>query len=280
MSSTFPRLAASPLDTVASQIHVLRVGPWQANEFGITLREVTAAQSWQSAQDISEARATLSESVTPPELLVLAQPLPGHYRQIDIDRLQSLAPLARIVVVAGTWCEGEMRTGKPLSGVLRLYWYEFAPWWEAARLKLAEGKCPPWSMPLDSPNAGRFQVEPTESRAAAPASIAISTTNPFVYDAFAAALPDYGMATTWVRDCFDQESSRKYDGGIWDGSQLSPQELLELDLFCRKVGKSDGPVFALLDFPRAEHAKQVTRAGAKGLFAKPYVTREIAEALR
>jgi hypothetical protein len=279
MSSTSPRLAKTPLDRFASPIQVLMVGPWQANEFGITLSEVAAAKNWQAVDTISSACAALDDSAAPPELLLLAQPLPGYYQQKEINDLQRRAPLARIVVVAGTWCEGELRTGKPPWGVLRLYWHEFAPWWTAAQLRLAEGQCPSWSLPLDSPGAGRFQPETTRGEAVLHRSIAISAADYSTYSTFAAALRDYGLSAVQVRKDEAMELPQRLCGGIWVGGQLDGQEVRQLKEFCQKIRDHRGQVVAILDFPRAEHVQQARDAGARAVFGKPYVLYEVVEAV-
>ena len=48
-----------------------------------------------------------------PDVIVVAQAFPGQFSHQAIDRLRRLAPLARMVGLMGSWCEGEMRTGSP-----------------------------------------------------------------------------------------------------------------------------------------------------------------------
>ena len=60
-----------------------------------------------------------------PEVIVLLQTRPGSIRQFDVERLHCLAPLARLMVVAGPWCEGELRSGRPIQGVTRILWHQW-----------------------------------------------------------------------------------------------------------------------------------------------------------
>src|SRR5688500_17578842 len=68
------------------------------------------------------------------ELILFAQSRPGRFRQEDVEFLHRAAPLARLAVLLGVWCEGEMRTDVSLRGVLRIYWHEWqaklAPLWD------------------------------------------------------------------------------------------------------------------------------------------------------
>lgn len=62
---------------------------------------------------------------TVPDAIVLFQSRPDSIGQRDIERLHRLAPLARLVVVAGPWCEGELRSGRPPHGVTRILWHQW-----------------------------------------------------------------------------------------------------------------------------------------------------------
>ncbi|MCH7751928.1 MAG: hypothetical protein IH898_07220 [Planctomycetes bacterium] len=255
------------------QIEAITVGPWHTPEFATALANFQEGQSLHQLASIEEACGLLSTAEVAPELILLAQPLPGTVRQQEVDRLQRLAPLARIVVVAGSWCEGELRTGSPPVGVLRLYWYELAPWWQAALRRLSAGLCPAWSAPLDHPQAGRYSVDATINELMTPSIVAIGADDFAVFECLADALAASGASATWARSDDPVEAA----AGIWDGGQLSDRELERLGRFCRQVL---GPVVALLDFPRVEHIIEARAAGAVAVFGKPYVVEEVLAALR
>ena len=256
-----------------TRIEAITVGPWHTPEFATALANFKDGQSLDQLASIQEACGLLSTAEVAPELILLAQPLPGTVRQQEVDRLQRLAPLARIVVVAGSWCEGELRTGSPPVGVLRLYWYELAPWWQAALRRLSAGLCPAWSAPLDHPQAGRYSIDATIHKLMTPSIVAIGADDFAVFECLADALAASGALATWARSDDPVEAA----AGIWDGGQLSDRELERLGRFCRQVL---GPVVALLDFPRVEHIVEARAAGAVAVFPKPYVVEEVLAALR
>src|SRR5215475_14097263 len=86
---------------------------------------------------------------TSPELIVVAHSRPGAVCTEQIETVRRTWPLASIVVIAGSWCEGELRTGRPWPGVHRLYWYEFQEWWHRQLKLRAAGRCPDWARPAD-----------------------------------------------------------------------------------------------------------------------------------
>ena len=62
-------------------------------------------------------RAQAADTITPAAVLWL-QSRSGEVLQCDINAAQTLDPLARSIVVAGCWSEGEPRSGRLLAGVL------------------------------------------------------------------------------------------------------------------------------------------------------------------
>jgi len=58
------------------------------------------------------------------ELALLCQSRPGQFAQVDVESLHRAAPLAGLIALLGTWCEGEARSGRPWHGIERVYWYE------------------------------------------------------------------------------------------------------------------------------------------------------------
>ncbi len=278
---TIPETSSSPkgsrLASNTTRPQVLAVGPWQQQEFRLATAQIETREAWQTLANINQACETLEAAEVPPELVLLAQPLPGSYHQKHIGQLQVLVPLTRIVVVSGSWCEGGMRTGIKLTGVLRLYWHEFGPWWTLAQKSFEAGLCPPWSVPLDGPQAGR--VAPNLNPASHPLDfpVAICAADYSVYETLAAALTAYDLNTAWTPPTQKIGPDQKFSAGIWDGGQLSPQELVSLTNFSRQLQLHNAPVVALLDYPRVEHVEQIQKAGAAMVLGKPYVVDELVD---
>jgi hypothetical protein len=215
---------------------------------------------------------------TPPELVLLAQPRPGCDEQAEIEVLREVAPLTRVVVLAGSWCEGELRTGRPLLGVIRLYWYEFPAWWRACLACLARRESPPWTEPLDDVRAGQASRQvPAMARAAGKpdingALVAIDATDFAVFQSLAASLVAEGWQCAWhprhrpsLIDTADSLAA-----GLWDGSQLHAAEAESLGAFCARLKQYEAPVVALLDFPRVDHIEMASTNGAAAVLGKPY----------
>lgn len=277
---------------------LVAVGPWDQAEFPALRAELDPQRQWPTvatledltaniADDASDgAAATIPSVPLPPELVLLAQPRPGTSDQAQLETLRSLAPLTRVVIIAGTWCEGELRTGQPSTGVVRLYWYEFAPWWRAAVAEWQTNQTPVWSEPLDDVRAGqqttiiklreRDHVVPSKA-----AIIAVDAIDFALFETLAAVLAPYGWRCEWQpRHRPELVQPTQPVAAIWDGGQLSDGELASLVSFAARVhdGNAVAPVIVLLDFPRVEHL-EAARAGAAVVLGKPYRIAHLANEL-
>ena len=261
---------------------LIAAGAWQDAEFAFVRAEIDAVQTWQAVPTLRAAVDHIAAADDPPEILLLAQTHPGADDQAEVERLRQLAPLTRVIVVAGSLCEGELRTGRPLTGVVRIYWYEFAAWWRAALERLAGGETPPWAEPLTDLRAGhsiRLRPTSTEPRTNPDGELrvlAIDTTDYSTFDALSAGLTPLGWQCVWRprhRPALNGQPAAAHQSptaALWDGSQLDAEELTNLTVFCRRHNELHAPVVALLDFPRTEHTVQIQSAGAAALLAKPY----------
>jgi CheY-like chemotaxis protein len=255
---------------------VLLAGPWQHVEFAAVRAEMDTANQWPTFPSLAAAIEQLP-SESSPDLILLAQPRPAVDRQEHVERLRRIAPLARIILVAGTWCEGELRTGQPLTGVIRLYWYELPPWWRACCRQWARRESSPWAEPLTEIRPGQFlRVDgagPPHDHGDKLLPLAIDATDYAVFEALKTGLASYGWTTIWQprhRPQLNRELAEPPAAAIWDGSQLDPIELESLAQLGTRMAVDQAPVVALLDFPRVEHLSIAKAAGAAALLGKPY----------
>ena len=269
---------------------LVAVGPWEHAEFAALRAELDPQRQWTTFATLAELAAALADDAAenaaatipsvplPPELVLFAQARPGVDDPSPSERLRAVAPLTRVVVVAGSWCEGELRTGRPAAGVVRLYWYEFAPWWRAAVAEWEANETPAWSEPLDDVRAGqetavvalreRDNVVPAERDV-----IVVDAVDFAVFETLAAVLAPFGWCCEWQpRHRPELAAVTALVAAIWDGGQLSDRELAALRAFAAGVHAANAaaPVIALLDFPRVEHLQAARDAGAAAVLGKPY----------
>ena len=225
------------------------------------------------AEAVALVRATADVGPALPEVIVLAQSRPGVIRAREIERLRRSAPLAGVISLLGSWCEGETRTGRPAAGVRRLYWYEFPTWWQRQLVLRAVGRCPEWARAEDSRSRIADCGLPLER-------IAVETTCWDTAAALADVLNSVGSETIWLRPGREQVEIRGVTAGIWEGGQLSDAESERLAEFCARLATFNAPVVALLDFPRRDRCEVARRAGAAAVLGKPWVNVDLMATLR
>jgi hypothetical protein len=207
--------------------------------------------------------ATATES---PEVAIFFHSRPLSVNVQVLQYLRQAAPLAAVVVVAGSWCEGEPRTGHAWPGVHRHYWYEFPTWWRRQmRLRFA-GNCPDWARPPELVTART--AKPTRSPCDA---VVLRTAHTATAETLADRLTLAGYSTVLQMAGKRSQPVGGAAAGIWDGNQLDNIEAQDLSRFCMQLGVDGAPVIALLDFPRRDAVDRAIELGAAAVLGKPWL---------
>ncbi len=255
-----PALAAQSGPT----LRVLLVGDTSRAEF----REGCAALDEMAAvtrvDNTAAAAAQCCDSVRP-HAIILAQAYPGQFQLAGIEHLRAAEPLARFITLLGSWCEGEPRSGRPLPGVVRIYWHEAAvrfrrdlPHWfdrESA-----------WSLPITATDEERLQATSAKPLPRADGLVAIWSRRREMADLLTDTCRVAGFATAWMhprRPCRVQGAA----AAIFDGATLDAATMDELKRFAGNV--SPAKVLVLLGAPRIQDVRRVRSLGGS-VFAKPF----------
>jgi hypothetical protein len=231
-------------------------------------------RDFNDAVELLRAESRLVDCVAQsPELMVVCQSRPGTVRKSLVESLRRAAPLAGIVALAGSWCEGETRTGRPLAGVDRLYWHAFPAWWRRQMSLRVAGHCPDWA------DASPTQLSEPGRRRPRPTVVAIRTDVLETANSLSDTLNDAGIVTTWQRGSGSAATVRGSSVGIWVGGQLSDSEVADLRAFSRSVASTQSLVIALLDFPRRDSVDRAREAGAAAVFGMPCNNADLIETL-
>lgn len=219
-----------------------------------------------------------STNAEPPELIFIAQSRPVMFPFRGVEALRRAAPLAGMVALAGTWCEGEPRTGRPWPGVQRLYWYEFPAWWQRQLAKRTARLCPDWarSTPPELRNLDcKLRIDSAAPRGMIIVNSAVRETADVLSDSLCHA----GYATLWQRGDRMHDRFRGAIAGIWEGAQLNEREAHQLATFCRQLSANSAPVVALLDFPRRDRVDHAMSLGTAAVLGTPWLDADLIAAL-
>ncbi len=247
-------------------LHILLIGDTSRPEFRDACTALEERAQVTRFADVEAASVAVAESLPAPHGIVLAQAYPDQFSAVAIDRLRSLAPLARLIAILGSWCEGEPRSGHPLPGVIRMYWHqaavrirrEFPPCFEA------EGSA--WRLPATATDEERLLASVRAPLPTRKGLVALWTRRPEMEGLLADACRRGGYSTAWLHP---RQPARVQGAvaAIYDGGLLDAAGLAELSQLAAEV--SPAPVLALLDAPRIQDVRLARTLGATVL-AKPF----------
>lgn len=247
------------------ELAILLLGETDRTEFRHTRAVLEGLGRVVRAPDAAAAEEILRQGESA-DLIVAAQAFPGEFSHAAIDRLRRLAPLARVLGLLGSWCEGEMRTGKPWPAAIRVYWHQFAPRCQRELARLHGGRGSAWGLPATATEEERLLAADDHPQPARQGLIAVHARWFAMEDWLSAALRARGFSTVWLRP----PQPARIEGAaaaVFDGSDLRGEEFDELKRLAEAVRPA--PVIALLDFPRVEDHRRALEAGAAAVLSKP-----------
>lgn len=102
---------------------------------------------WQQTADLPTAIRLIEAGEPIPDVVVLIQPYPSCIEQKSVENFRRRFPLARLVGLAGSWCEGESRSGRPLNGVFRIPWHRWPHQQDEQLAALTDAQPGPLALP-------------------------------------------------------------------------------------------------------------------------------------
>lgn len=222
----------------------------------------------------------------PWDLLILLQSHSGEFATHVLEAARRRWPTARILLVTGVWSSGELRSGTPLTGVVRVSWHAAERFFQQALQDLARQRCPVWGQPLTAGSEPRFPrhvlIHRTSSARAATA--AARPARPIVL--IDANQPD---VAAWLADACRQLELAPVCGDAQHLPHVPDAELLlwlarqdgqdsaHLERLRRHAPRA--PLIALGSFLRPAELDLFRQAGALGSLSLPLVFDDLADAI-
>ena len=235
----------------------------------------TVIEAWGAVLEFAEvgsAVEALADGRIVPDVIVVAQAFPGQYSHQAIDRLRRLAPLARVVGMMGSWCEGEMRTGSPWQGVVRTYWHQWTARGGRQLRRLTQGRLCSWTLPPTATEEERLLADTAEVWPPRQGLVVIHARSNETTQWLTAVCRMRGFATVWQRP----RGVARINGAtaaIFDGTDLSEDECDDLHHLAATLHPT--PVIALLAFPRIDDHRRAVSAGAAAVLSKPLLVDDL-----
>jgi CheY-like chemotaxis protein len=245
----------------------LLIGDADYAEFRPAVRQLEREVNVAKAPTIAEAIRLLTDECSV-DWIVLVQRSPGEFGAEEVARLQRRAPLARFIALLGSWCEGEMRTGRPIAGVTRVLWHQWPARFERLLPWIRSGQSNAWSLPATtSPEEVLLADAPRQLHAAKRqamdrVTVGVVSDCRRMAEWLVDACRSWGCHASWVSE------RQNFDGVgvlICDGDD--PNQMLERITSLRTRGNV--PIIALTSFGRWEEHRALIDAGCERVFNKP-----------
>ncbi len=221
--------------------------------------------------------------------VLVAQSRRGSVSQTFINHVRNLFPHAPLVVLLGSWCEGETRSGSPLQGVVRMFWHEWNGSYGSLSARLAaHGIQLPNSLNNRRPqdilkSAGAKLESPAESLSpqfAEPCVIGVSALTLCQFETLEEPLRALGATPIWLEQA------------TWRASE--PQEVAAICLDSDGVGEllhgrvelareiiPTAPLILTLNFPRKDELHDLrAELNVKAVVSKPFDLHSLWQALQ
>lgn len=235
-------------------LRVLAVGEVAHHEFA------SATTLLQSSDSVSFRHTTHEGTHNEFDLLLVFQSHPQTIDQQQVAAWREQNLLAGAVVLLGSWCEGEQRTGMPLPKCERVFWYQFPSWWKRTLNAWRRGEPTSWHT---------FGNEPQNSGQQLHGLVAIDTADFDSANTIMSAIESVGFSGIWTPAHRPRPVVSGIDAAVWVGGQLDQREFSQLAEFRRWLSPQV-PLTVLLDFPRREHFITLNKWGITNVLGKPW----------
>jgi CheY-like chemotaxis protein len=255
----------------------LLIGDTDYPEFRPAVRQLEREVSVVKAPTIAEATRLLADEKSV-DWIVLAQRTPGEFVAEEVAKLQRRAPLARFIALLGSWCEGEMRTGRPIAGVTRVLWHQWPARFERLLPRIRSGQSNAWSLPATASPEEVLLADAAPQSHAAKRQAMDGVTVGVVSDCrrmaewLVDACRSWGCHATWVseRENFDGVGVVICDGN--DSTQM-------LERIKKLRTRWNVPIIAITNFARWEEHCALVDAGCEHVFNKPVSLSDLRHAI-
>ena len=254
------------------EISILLVGNTDRSEFREARAVLDESGRVVAAADVESALVVLAEGRIAPHLIVVAQAYPGQFSHAVVDRMRRLAPLARVLGLLGSWCEGETRSGQPWPAAIRVYWHQWEAYFRREIARVREGASSGWSLPITASEEERLLLFAQEPPVRREGLIAISTPEFEMQDWLRAACRRRGYSSVWLLP----QRPAQVEGAtaaVFDGDDCRGHEAESLKSLAAALGPV--PIIALLHFPRIDDRDRALAAGAKAVLSKPFLVEDL-----
>jgi len=213
------------------------------------------------------------------DLVVIAQSRQGRFDQSLIDAVKDFSGTTPVVMMLGSWCEGELRSDQPAEGVTRVFWHQWQGRFNTFMSHLANHGVTQWHGPATETEADRIAtLQPLDSESTSEnLTIGISAWTVEAYDTLSAAIQSFGWKTRWVEHANLPSLASAVNVVCIDANSLD--ENLERRINWLKEEVFDVPLVLLMNFPRSNEVAKLGNMGVTRVISKPFELSDLRDAI-
>lgn len=213
------------------------------------------------------------------DLVVIAQSRQGQFDQSLIDAVKSFAGSTPVVMMLGSWCEGELRSDQPAEGVTRVFWHQWQGRFKTFMSHLANNGVTSWHGPETNTDADRIVAASALDSGSTleHLCIGISAWNVEAYDTLSAAIQSFGWKTRWVERTNLPSLAGAINAVCIVANSLDDN--LERRINWLKEQVLDAPLVVSLNFPRKDEVLRLRNMGVAHVISKPFELNDLRVAI-
>ena len=201
-------------------------------------------------------------------LIVVAQTRPNQFDQATIDSIVTNNSITPVVMLLGSWCEGERRSDTPITGVKRVFWHQWQGRFEEFSDQMRQQGISLWHSPAIENDADRVKAAQNTIGLESEPVIGISALNQPTFEALGEAITSIGGKPKWVERTSRINLSASATMICIDAD--SADETLQRRVQWVRDQVSHVPLVVLMNFPRRQEIEQLRQSGVTTVISKPF----------
>ena len=212
------------------------------------------------------------------QLVVVAQARRGQFEDQQLEQLAAKYQHVPIVLLCGSWCEGETRSGTPVPGLARVYWHQWEGRFENFKEQLQSQGIASWHLPRIATISDHIQHDVSNCVREKPTPlIGISSLTRQGFEMMADAVGSKNVI--WI-ESLDTKDVQSIELSVicFECNSLTANTQQRIQVLQEKF---PGTAFVLtLNFPRRSEFQIAASLGIAELVSKPFQLCDLQFAIR
>ncbi len=211
------------------------------------------------------------------DLVVVGQSRPGQFEASQLEPLVNQYVNTPVIVLCGSWCEGESRSGTPVSGLLRIYWHQWQGRFDTFLHALTSDRISSWHLPKIAVDIDRIKMECMLKTGTGTLSVGVSSRTMDGFDMLRDSCPELNFY--WIERQDRQDVNPNHFGVVCvEADTLTETTERRIETIQEQLAYT--PIVLTLNFPRRQEFARAAQLGVARVLSKPFQVSDLRIALR